>query len=85
MYFSKYLAKGRVSCCVLQLYTELKLRTRRRVRCSLHPLRRRLWGQISGTHCLFLADLSETFQLLLPHCFGPLALLDLQFHLNFNL
>lgn len=38
-----------------------------------------------GTHSLFLADLSETLQLLLSHGLGLLTLLDLQFHLNFDL
>lgn len=40
---------------------------------------------MSDTHGLFLADLRETLQLLLPHGFGLLTLLDLQFHLNFDL
>lgn len=38
-----------------------------------------------STHSLFLADLSETLQLLLSHSLGLLTLLDLQFHLNFDL
>lgn len=38
-----------------------------------------------GTHSLFLADLSETLQLLLSHSLGLLTLLDLQLHLHFDL
>lgn len=38
-----------------------------------------------ATHCLFLADLSEALQLLLPHSLGLLALLYLQFHFNLDL
>lgn len=36
-------------------------------------------------HSLFLTDLSETLQLLLSNSLGLLTLLDLQFHLNFDL
>lgn len=37
------------------------------------------------THGLFLADLSETLQLLLPHSLGLLTLLYLQLHFNLDL
>ena len=44
-----------------------------------------LRGVSVDTHSLFLADLSEALQLLLPHGLGLLALLDLQLHLHLHL